>query len=1041
MYDKCLEINPKEDQCLFNYANLMEQQNNDQKAKKLYLKCLLINDKMACVHHRLGKLLMKSNNSMSNHNIKQLLQKACQLKPSNHRYQQELNTYLQTVRSSNETHSVFPTENQGAEYKDNDIKLVIYDFDSIICYANFSEFFHGSMQVLIDTRTKQLKCIFGGFDRINKMKSHFEVILSKKSMIAVLSITESDIISHALKRLKLDRYFDFIVQTNSKIDDIIKLKRNNRIFRKEQVLFIDNDINQINKVSDECITYFVDESKSEPFRGLTPEDFTKIECIIHNRKYSPPNILKYNPKKSLNSINNELCTAIFREIGHNWREREQPIESLPCMKYASEQSVINKDYHRFTEFGKKLAIVFAAGDKEEQWTCGHLLKYLLRFEQGHVELWKRYAKSLSCLGHDKAAEEAYSKGFKVGPNAWRLWMDYAYHHLSREQYHDAVDAFRKTLKLCRDGNRKWNVNVGLARALDALDKNKEAEYYYKQGMSCSTVPGHKRFYESGHLHFGNFLMKLQRFAEAKEQYHLCLQHNPTKALNNYRYGNALYELGDYEQFEYYMNRTLEIEPYHPLANRSLQYYLNQKSHDPESLRNKKKQAKRSKNVPDAEVKQVIIDEMENIIDDTLENESKSTTHQTYAEKAKSNKKAVTKTAKAAIKLVIYEFESVITYWNLAGTINDNMQLLYDMRKLDLVNIFGGFDRIEAFKQHFESIRHRDDIRIIILSYTASDIITEALQRVKLLEYFDLIIGGDTSPFLLKTNSKLHDIKALKKQNKLSMKDEILYINPYESEIAEISNECKTYFIDHSKCEPLHGPTPDQLHHIECIVHRKPYKPTKFEYDENKCLCEINEQLYNGMVREIFDANDNDRSPNPTHSVSSMEHAKKRTLNNPDYQRFITFGQKFAIVVKKQRQEKWWISANILKELFEFERKQPGLYRLYGKCLSYLRHSEAAGHAYNQAINIAPNVYKSWLSYAFHLLHHKEYEAAKKAFYRALKIREQGKQHKFHPITFTLCIGMARTLQELNEADEAEKYFKEATERNINHRNKQFYEVL
>ena len=30
MYDKCIELNPKEDQCLFNYANLMAQQNNDQ---------------------------------------------------------------------------------------------------------------------------------------------------------------------------------------------------------------------------------------------------------------------------------------------------------------------------------------------------------------------------------------------------------------------------------------------------------------------------------------------------------------------------------------------------------------------------------------------------------------------------------------------------------------------------------------------------------------------------------------------------------------------------------------------------------------------------------------------------------------------------------------------------------------------------------------------------------------------------------------------------------------------------------------------------
>ena len=60
--------------------------------------------------------------------------------------------------------------------------------------------------------------------------------------------------------------------------------------------------------------------------------------------------------------------------------------------------------------------------------------------------------------------------------------------------------------------------------------------------------------------------------------------------------------------------------------------------------------------------------------------------------------------------------------------------------------------------------HQKDIRVVLLSCTRSDLIKEALRRVQLDRYFHLIIGSDTSPFLLKTKSKINDIKQLKKKN-------------------------------------------------------------------------------------------------------------------------------------------------------------------------------------------------------------------------------------------------------------------------------------
>ena len=328
MYEKCLKIDPKQDQCLFNNANLMEHQNNHQHAKKLYLKCLIINNKTACVHYRLAKLLMKEDNSKEHTNIKKLLQKACNLQPSNDRYQQELVLYLERTNTKPNTNtntnirSNTNLQRMDPKYHAN-IKLVIYEFESIITYSNLNERIHGNLEKLRDFRATEIIRIFGGDSRVQRLKGHFDTILKKNVKIIILSFTSSDIIFRVLNRLNLDHYFNIIIgsdtssalsATQSKIDDVIKLKHDNQIFNKKEVLFIDNDINQINNVSNECITYFIDNSKSKPLFGPAPDDFHHIECIVHKRKYHPPNIRKYDPKTSLNSINPDLCTNFFRDI-------------------------------------------------------------------------------------------------------------------------------------------------------------------------------------------------------------------------------------------------------------------------------------------------------------------------------------------------------------------------------------------------------------------------------------------------------------------------------------------------------------------------------------------------------------------------------------------------------------------------------------------------------------------------------------------------------------------------------------------------------
>ena len=64
-YRRCLNLDSKNDKCLYYLAQIAEKENNIEQAKKMYFECLEMNDKLACVHYALAQLLMKqtSNNN------------------------------------------------------------------------------------------------------------------------------------------------------------------------------------------------------------------------------------------------------------------------------------------------------------------------------------------------------------------------------------------------------------------------------------------------------------------------------------------------------------------------------------------------------------------------------------------------------------------------------------------------------------------------------------------------------------------------------------------------------------------------------------------------------------------------------------------------------------------------------------------------------------------------------------------------------------------------------------------------------------------
>ena len=233
MYQKCLNIDPRNDQCLFNYAYLMESQNKFSQAKKLYLQCIDINDQKACVHYRLAKIFQRENiNTPQQAKIIQyLLQKACDLRPSFPKYQYQLALHLQKMGRYNlanhsyqnalrllnyndskilhqyakflmddmndkqqamkymkmacalndkldckELEDTFDGEDgEDDEELENMIKVVIYEFNSIITYWNMNAKVQRINQ-LNQWRSTDLVEIFGGYDRIERLQQVFHIV-------------------------------------------------------------------------------------------------------------------------------------------------------------------------------------------------------------------------------------------------------------------------------------------------------------------------------------------------------------------------------------------------------------------------------------------------------------------------------------------------------------------------------------------------------------------------------------------------------------------------------------------------------------------------------------------------------------------------------------------------------------------------------------------------------------------------------------------------------------------------------------------------
>eukprot|EP01084_Bolivina_argentea_P084730 153191_1 len=657
IYKKCLSIDPNNDECLFDYANLKQKQNDNITARQLYRKCLKINNERACVHYRYAKLLLKYNyNSdivvIDDKRIGYHLKTAFNLKPNIVKYQHEYAKYLESTNQYQEANQTYKnalnlvnndifllydyakfllncikdqhkallylekaanlSNNISTSYineqynqlknklnisttrkKDtinsmgithnetnkNNIKIVIYEFDSVITYWNLWDSIVGDIQNLHKISSADLMGIFGGYDRIDRLHKHFQTILSRNNIkIVILSFNHSEIIINALRRVKLLQYFSLIIgcdncaflkQNNSKMYDIMKLKKDNKFHSLGDMIYIDHNIDCIEKVSKKCVTYHLNMKNNAPLRGLTMYDCEYIECIIFNKQYKKQQN-KYNEPISLLTINEQLYYGIKREI---LNLDDDDIMSIASIRW------IHKNIHNmnngddFLTFALKFHSAVTSQRENKFWNVLHILPDLLLLENSDAKLYCRYAKALSYLRHSEDATHYYDIALNYGPNNYFILLSFGYHLYYTGKYSDAKQTFMKCMKQQRYINNDRSVYAGLARTLERLNELDQAEYYYKLGVS-DDIPFKPGIYQPIHYFYGSFLDKHQRYEEAKFHFEICLRVAPSIGANHYAMANVCFELQDFEKYEFHLNKTLEIEPFHSGAIQDWEMYYN-----------------------------------------------------------------------------------------------------------------------------------------------------------------------------------------------------------------------------------------------------------------------------------------------------------------------------------------------------------------------------------------------------------------------------------------------------------------------------------
>ena len=543
-YKHCLEINPIHSKCMFYLSKLNLKQNKLKEAKEWIMKCYETNDDKACVNYYLAIILMKEKcyekNVQQQKFITCLLRTALEIQPHVIKYKMSLALHLEKIKETNDViklHNEVKCLRERLTYDELhfDVKLMIYDFDSIIQYHDI---INHSINYLMNIREKELLILFGGRDRINIFVRHFLKILNDNINV-VIRLSNDLEIKQILKLLGFHIIGVHILLLDSMND--VKNYINHQLLKKTQILYISANEHDNKSLNGECLIYHVNKSESKSIYGLSLDDINCLESFVINKKSMNEikeiknDKYKYIQLFSLKDKDPELFFAMQTDIINN--KAGIPLHELKSFERALKKFMNDKYYIDFLTFGILFRRMIIAFKRNQWWVVVNVLNEIFLFERNDNELLRRYAKALSYLKHNEEAENIYMEIIEINPNDYWCLLSYGWHLLKVKEYKRAKSIFLMAENVSTFNIQDRSLYLGLAITMEHLNNYNSANNFYKlatrsedeimQLLICNekyNVHGKGiMFYEPAHYTYGEFLMKNNNFQEAMKQFDICLK--------------------------------------------------------------------------------------------------------------------------------------------------------------------------------------------------------------------------------------------------------------------------------------------------------------------------------------------------------------------------------------------------------------------------------------------------------------------------------------------------------------------------------------
>ena len=218
---------------------------------------------------------------------------------------------------------------------------------------------------------------------------------------------------------------------------------------------------------------------------------------------------------------------------------------------------LDPDHYGFEKDGRPFSAYYYLGVISEQMgdyqSAASAFKELIRIMPYQPTFYLRLGSLYNQLGNKQEAITAYERAIKINRDLWRA--HHALWELCAEQFKQLYQQDR----------------------LDAAAENLHKAIYSYSELQRLAPPASYKHDNDWLVHFrarlGSLYVVLQRESEAIEVLEKALEKAPNNPDTNYWLGIAYQEIGNFEQAEYYLRRTIALSPEREEAYNALGYFF------------------------------------------------------------------------------------------------------------------------------------------------------------------------------------------------------------------------------------------------------------------------------------------------------------------------------------------------------------------------------------------------------------------------------------------------------------------------------------